>query len=166
MIHIGSQVKTRQSQSYKVREFAKISDFLILHGTHLLKLLDKMCEYEMDPASIFVDTEQTRLGPQPERWMDIQTDGRSETSIPHLQLIEIIYSRLFFIITEHWDDVRSWKYIDGLVQDCSNSGALAMGLLQSCTKPLICIFNVDIYYYNANFCTGEMVCFYWNTPQL
>ena len=28
-------------------------------------------------------------------------------------------------------------YIDGLVQDCSNSSALAMGLLQSCTNPSI-----------------------------
>ena len=26
-------------------------------------------------------------------------------------------------------------HIDGLVQDCSNSSALAMELLQSCTKP-------------------------------
>ena len=30
-----------------------------------------------------------------------------------------------------------WPYIDGLVQDCSNSIALAMELLQSCTKPSI-----------------------------
>ena len=30
-------------------------------------------------------------------------------------------------------------HIDGLVQDCSNSSiALAMELLQSCTKPSIC----------------------------
>ena len=28
------------------------------------------------------------------------------------------------------------KYIDGSVQDCSNSSALAMELLQSCTEPL------------------------------
>ena len=28
-------------------------------------------------------------------------------------------------------------HIDGLVQDCSNSSALAMGLLQSCTKTSI-----------------------------
>ena len=28
-------------------------------------------------------------------------------------------------------------YIDGLVQDCSNSSANALELLQSCTKPLI-----------------------------
>ena len=27
-------------------------------------------------------------------------------------------------------------YIDGLVQDCSNSSALAMELLQSCTKAM------------------------------
>ena len=29
------------------------------------------------------------------------------------------------------------EYIDGLVQDCSNSSALAMELLQSYTKPSI-----------------------------
>ena len=29
------------------------------------------------------------------------------------------------------------RYIDGLVQDCSNSSALAMELLQSCTEPSI-----------------------------
>ena len=54
--HIGSQVKRRQSQYYKFKEFAKIVSFLILkralHATHLLKLLDKMCKYEMDPMSI------------------------------------------------------------------------------------------------------------------
>ena len=31
----------------------------------------------------------------------------------------------------------SWKYLDGLVQDCSNSIANALELLQSCTKPSI-----------------------------
>ena len=29
------------------------------------------------------------------------------------------------------------NYIDGLVQDCNNSGALVMELLQCCTKPSI-----------------------------
>ena len=37
------------------------SNFLILkralHATHLLKLLDKMCKYEMDPMSIVEDTD-------------------------------------------------------------------------------------------------------------
>ena len=57
-IHIGSQVKTIQSQSNKFKEFVKTSDFSILksqkplHVTHLLKLLDKMCKYEMDLVSI------------------------------------------------------------------------------------------------------------------
>ena len=31
-----------------------------------------------------------------------------------------------------------WYYIDGLVQDCSNSIANALELLQSCTKSSIC----------------------------
>ena len=30
-----------------------------------------------------------------------------------------------------------WNHFDGLVQDCSNSSALAMELLLSCTKPSI-----------------------------
>ena len=32
----------------------------------------------------------------------------------------------------------SLLHIDGLVQDCSNFSALAIELLQSCTKPSIC----------------------------
>ena len=69
--HIGTQVKRRQSQSYKFKEFAKISNFWIwkqtLHATHLLKLLDKMCKYELDPTSIVEDTERTRFCPQTDR---------------------------------------------------------------------------------------------------
>ena len=38
------------------------------------------------------------------------------------------FYRLCFVTREH---------IDGLAQDCSNSIADAMELLQSCTKPLI-----------------------------
>ena len=38
---------------------------------------------------------------------------------------------------------RNWNlqihlYVDGLVQDCSNSIANALELLQSCTKPSMC----------------------------
>ena len=76
--HIGSQVKRRQSQTYKFKKFAKISYFLILkralHSTHPLKLLDKMCKYEMDPMSIVADTERTRFCPQTDRRTDRQTD--------------------------------------------------------------------------------------------
>ena len=53
-----------------------------LHATHLLKLLDKMCKYEMDPMSIVEDTERTRFCPQTDRW----TDGLGDTSIPPFQL--------------------------------------------------------------------------------
>ena len=34
------------------------------------------------------------------------------------------------------EHTHQW-YIDGLVQDCGNSSALAMELLQSCIKPSI-----------------------------
>ena len=37
---------------------------------------------------------------------------------------------------ENWP--RWYIHIDGLAQDCSNSSALAMELLQSCAKPSIC----------------------------
>ena len=63
------------SQHYKFKEFAKISIFLkqTLHVTHLLKLLDKMCKYEMDPMSIV--EERTRFCPQ-------MTDGRTNKVKP------------------------------------------------------------------------------------
>ena len=64
----------------------KNSNFLILkralHETHLRKLLDKMCKYEMDLMSIIEDTEQTRFCPQTDR----RTDGQGDTSIPPFQL--------------------------------------------------------------------------------
>ena len=76
--HIGSQVKRRQSQSYKFKKFTKILNFwilkLALHTTHLLKLLDKMCKYEMDPMSIVEDTEPTRFYQQTDRGTDRQMD--------------------------------------------------------------------------------------------
>ena len=35
--------------------------------------------------------------------------------------------------------------IDGSAQNCSNSSALAMEILQSCAKPLILYFSLDLY---------------------
>ena len=35
-----------------------------------------------------------------------------------------------------------YEYIDGLVQDCSNSIANALELLQSCTKPTISLYSI------------------------
>ena len=48
-----------------------------LHETHLLKLLDKMYKYEMDPSRTVGATERTRDVGQ----TDGQTDGHSETSL-------------------------------------------------------------------------------------
>ena len=56
-----------------------------------------------------------------------------------------------------------WHYLDGLMQDCSNSIANALELLQSCTKPAICTYllhitscsrNVIFYSGNFFFCYG------------
>ena len=64
------------------KEIAKISNSKFFykphHMTHLLKLVDKMCEYEMDPAgsSTVEDTERTR--PQTDR----QTDGQMDKVKP------------------------------------------------------------------------------------
>ena len=35
-----------------------------------------------------------------------------------------------------------WLCINGLVQDCSISSALALGILQSCTKPLVWLLKI------------------------
>ena len=54
VIHIRSQVKTRQSQVTNLKKIAKNSNFEILqetlHATHSLKLLNKMYKYKMDPT--------------------------------------------------------------------------------------------------------------------
>ena len=52
--------------------------------THILRLLDKMCKYEMDPTNIDEDTERTRFCPQMDGW----TDGQGETSIPPFNFVE------------------------------------------------------------------------------
>ena len=56
--------------------------------THLLKLLDKMCKHEMDPASIVEDTEQTWFCPHTDRWTDGQTD-QVKPVYPPFNLIEV-----------------------------------------------------------------------------
>ena len=45
-----------------------------LYATHCLKLLDKMCKYEMDPTRTVGATEQTRDAAR----TDGRTDGRME----------------------------------------------------------------------------------------
>ena len=59
--------------SHYVELFSNNPNFAIFikswNVTHLLKLVDKNCKYEMDPASIVEDTEWTQFG-----W---QTDGRT-----------------------------------------------------------------------------------------
>ena len=74
VIHIRSQVKTWQSQSYKFKKIAKNSNFEILletfHTTHLLKLLDKMYKYEMDPTRTVGATQRTRDAGWTDRWTE------------------------------------------------------------------------------------------------
>ena len=38
------------------------------------------------------------------------------------------------------------RYVDGLLQDCSISSALAMEILQSCTKPTMCSHQRDCWW--------------------
>ena len=45
-----------------------------------------------------------------------------------------------------------YLYFDCLVQDCSNSSALAMELLQSCAKPLICRLYISLHW------NGRILC--------
>ena len=107
---IPSQNKT--SQSYKFQEFANTSNFLILmktlHATHLLmKLFDKMCKYEMDPASIVEDTEQTRFCPQMDRWMDGQTNRRKRWNqyTPFQLHWSVGYSKTALICIMAWGQI-------------------------------------------------------------
>ena len=68
-----------------------------IHVTHLLKLLDRMCKYAMDPA---IDIERTQFCPQMDRWTDRQTRWNqcapfplrwSLTVIDHYQIARIMH---------------------------------------------------------------------------
>ena len=51
--------------------------------------------------------------------------------------------RLLNLITHLSEFTDIIQHIDGFVQDCSNSIANALELLQSCAKPSICVFSCD-----------------------
>ena len=71
LIHIVSQVKTIQNQSFNLMNLPILHFFCMfentLHATHFLKLFDKICKHEMDPVSIVEDTEGTPFCPQMDR---------------------------------------------------------------------------------------------------
>ena len=88
-IHIRSQVKTRQSQSYTIKKNAKNSNLAILqdtlHATHLLKLLDKMCKYENEynqNCRHYTADTGCGTGGRTDRQTDRWTDRWSENNIP------------------------------------------------------------------------------------
>ena len=60
-----------------------------LQTIHILKLLNKLCKYEMDPMSIVEDTDQTRFYPQTDKW----TVGRTEK-------VEPVYPSFNFVEAE------------------------------------------------------------------
>ena len=76
---------TKRKVNFK--EIAKNSSFRICHktqhATHLLKLVDKICKYEMDAANIVDDTQRTRFCPQTDIW----TDGQGEASAPPFNFV-------------------------------------------------------------------------------
>ena len=49
------------------------------------------------------------------------------------------------------DDYSLPHHIDGLAQDCSNSSAIALELLQSCAKPSTCTYGLHGTYRLAAF---------------
>ena len=49
----------------------------------------------------------------------------------------IYHVKTYWAEKKNIQGIKERIYVDGLAQDCSNSSALAMELLQSCTKPLM-----------------------------
>ena len=108
---------TRQSQSYKLKksQIFKFWNFTKRYYTaHLMKLIYKMCRYEINLASIVEDTDRTRFSPQtdgqtdgwPVRWMA----GR-ETSIPPFNFVEAGgINRVYIYIYISWSILCHWLY--------------------------------------------------------
>ena len=81
---IPSQNKTKSK--LQIKKNAKNSNFKILHGTlhatYLLKLLDKMDKYEMDPIRTVGTTDRTRDVRQTDGWMDGRIEWNQYTPPP------------------------------------------------------------------------------------
>ena len=62
------------------------------------------------------------------------------------------YETVIFLLKIKNSTAKATHNIDGLVQDCSNSSALAMKLLQSCTKPSIfsVLFFINHMFFSVN----------------
>ena len=75
------KLKQERVKVTNLKNLPKTSHFGILkttfHATHPLKMLDKMCKYEIDPAGIVEGTQQTRFCPQKDRRTDGRTDGQT-----------------------------------------------------------------------------------------
>ena len=84
--------------------------------------------------------------------------------IPHEQWGQVTW--VLFRYKDCLSRYRDFHYkekIDGLVQDCSNSIANALELLQSCTKPSVMGLRQS-YLYNGNSYTGKMTSLYSGDP--
>ena len=117
---------TIQSQRCKFKEIVKNSNFWNInntkHETYLLKLVDKMCKYEMNLASIVEDTDWTWFCPQRDRWTHVSwyeqtvwTDGQSETSLPHFNFIRgqessMVDNMLYDFCGIHL--LTKWRYVN------------------------------------------------------
>ena len=69
---LTSDFKSKQDK-VKVTNFKKLPKYQILkfqHATHLLKFLDKMCEYKMDPTRTVGATERTQDAGRRDGWTD------------------------------------------------------------------------------------------------
>ena len=66
------QIRQANATPIPILKIAKNSNFAkkLLHATHLLKLLDKMYKYEMDPTRAVGATEQTRAAGRMDGWTD------------------------------------------------------------------------------------------------
>ena len=77
---LPSQNKTKSK--LQILKIAKNSNFEIfqetLHTTHLLKWLDKMYKYEMDPTKTVGTTEWTQDAGRADGRTDGRTDGRAD----------------------------------------------------------------------------------------
>ena len=109
----------------------KLSEILIaIHIFSFKKMHLKMSSGKWQPSclglNVLID---------PLVWRSVYT-----TIVPFIQIF-VQFICVWRHLATHWHKLISKHHVDGLVQDCSNSSALAMELLQSCTKPSMLTFS-------------------------
>ena len=133
--HNKTKSKLRICQNFKFFNYEKS----ITHDTPS-DVTDKMCKYEMDPASIVEDTERTRFCSKTEKWTDLQTERQTDGETDKVKPVYPTSPSLSRAYNNHYSGTLSYQDITFIANNIKQQNYILKqhdldveGLMQSIT---------------------------------